>query len=90
MLAVPQGQPFDAGLIQTVALFAPIEDEASLPRTAFVLPDPTTTRIAVVPAKKPTAKVKPPPVEEEAVATPVLLTYAPAEDAGDVPPPSMR
>jgi spore germination cell wall hydrolase CwlJ-like protein len=37
---------FDAGLIHTVALFAPADFEPNLPRTAFILPTPLNTAIA--------------------------------------------
>jgi hypothetical protein len=37
---------FDAGLIHTVALFAPADFEPNLPRTAFILPAPADTAMA--------------------------------------------
>jgi spore germination cell wall hydrolase CwlJ-like protein len=73
---------FDAGLIHTVALFAPADFEPNLPRTAFILPAPADTAMAEAkPAKTPkggtTAETA-----ETPKAEPVALAYAgPADDA---------
>jgi spore germination cell wall hydrolase CwlJ-like protein len=73
---------FDAGLIHTVALFAPADFEPNLPRTAFILPTPTNTAIAEAkPAKTPKDGTTIEPAAETAKVETVALAYAaPAED----------
>ena len=72
---------FDAGLIHTVALFAPADFEPNLPRTAFILPTPANTAIVEAePAKTPKGG-KTVETAETPKAEPVALAYAaPADD----------
>jgi spore germination cell wall hydrolase CwlJ-like protein len=70
---------FDAGLVHTVALFAPADLEPNLPRTAFILPTPDDRAIAE--AKTPKGGKTVEPATETAKIEPVALAYAaPAED----------
>jgi len=82
--------PISGGLLKTVALFAPVEAEASLPRTAFVI-TPSNVAVAMAPespAAKASGSVATTPklgsgeatAASEAADPPVLLTYAPAND----------
>ena len=73
----PKRPAFGDGLFQTVALFAPVEAEPSLPRTAFVLPQ--KPEIAVAKAEKPETKkdeAKKIAVAAKEEAKPVALGYA--------------
>ena len=73
---------FDAGLIHTVALFAPADYEPNLPRTAFILPMPAKTAVAeAAPVKDRKGAENAKPAEEIATIEPVALAYAgPADD----------
>lgn len=72
---------FDAGILQTVALFAPVDVEPNLPRTAFILPPVAKTAIVEAVPEKPAKNVKNEKPEQKSVtAQPVALAYA---DPGD-------
>jgi spore germination cell wall hydrolase CwlJ-like protein len=69
---------FNAGLIHTVALFAPADFEPNLPRTAFILPMPANTAVADAPPAKTPKGGK---TVETAKVEPVALAYAgPADE----------
>ncbi len=82
-----------AGVIETAALFAPVDDGAGLPRAAFVLAKPKTTAVSeAAPGEERTTEAPPMKAAEAAVpadtetkktgpAKPVLLSYAPADHA---------
>jgi spore germination cell wall hydrolase CwlJ-like protein len=73
---------FDAGLIHTVALFAPADAEPNLPRMAFILP-PSPTAIASAERKMaPHADKAAKSVEDKATVQPIALAYAaPLDDS---------
>jgi spore germination cell wall hydrolase CwlJ-like protein len=78
----PARMGFDAGLIHTVALFAPADFEPNLPRTAFILPTPLNTAIAEATPEKASKGGKAGEKAETPKAEPVALAYAgPADDA---------
>jgi spore germination cell wall hydrolase CwlJ-like protein len=83
---------FHAGVVHTVALFAPPDVDGDLPRTAFILPPtPRTaltqaeaekkadTKPSNAPEKKPAKSAKP----DEPAAEPVALAYAAPEDKAE-------
>ena len=90
-LLVLRPQDISAGYIKTVALFAPVEAEQNLPRTAFVLPHPATTAFAALAtdATAAPANAKAPAKNAKArsgdakgappVPAPVVIAYASTE-----------
>lgn len=83
---------FNAGLLQTVALFAPADAEPNLPRTAFILPPPIAHAIVEAEPAKPQKAAKTetdvkPRDDDNATPDPVALAYAGPVDSAtsDVP-----
>jgi hypothetical protein len=78
---------FDAGLIHTVALFAPADAEPNLPRMAFILPPSRTAIAAAEPDMAPDGDKAAKSAEEKVTIQPVALAYAAPEDdaATDMP-----
>lgn len=78
---------FHAGLLHTVALFAPVDHEPNLPRGAFILPPSPKVAVAEAEPDKPKNADKSETAEEKIAAETVALAYANPADTSkpDVP-----